>query len=361
MKNIWKLGGALSAIALIVAGCGGGSGSGSVQPSTQQASFALSAFATPTAPPIKPSTADTGVQAGVTLTVVNGDLLANTAGATIEKKDVRGVIKVTAPNVTIKNCKVQGVPAGYPNGKLGKDGKTPETVPFIDATDANASGLNVLFTEVCPQTPGSWTVGFTGHSATIRYSKFHDLQDGMRLQNHPTTKVSNVDIQQNLIYGLTYYQIDVSRAADKQTHNDCIQLAGTVRGNIRWNNLRAYCNGRGSSQPPPNMNPTPSGASQMALSAIMFNNESVTNIKVSDMAINDNWIGGGYTPLNCGDPGLEDANLGNILRNKFDRGSGSGNTLRFRADQTVNAGVGDSYNQNVYEDNGQPVNVRKDA
>lgn len=53
-----------------------------------------------------PSAATTGVPAGTTLTVVNGNVNVNVAGTVIDAKDIRGCVSVTAANVTIRRSRV---------------------------------------------------------------------------------------------------------------------------------------------------------------------------------------------------------------------------------------------------------------
>lgn len=53
-----------------------------------------------------PDASNTGVPPGTKLTVVNGDLEVNKAGAVVSGKDIRGCVTVDAPNVTIRDSKV---------------------------------------------------------------------------------------------------------------------------------------------------------------------------------------------------------------------------------------------------------------
>jgi hypothetical protein len=59
------------------------------------------------APPTAwPNATNTGVPAGTTLTVVNGNLTIDTANTVIDGKDIRGCVNVTAPGVIIRRSKV---------------------------------------------------------------------------------------------------------------------------------------------------------------------------------------------------------------------------------------------------------------
>src|SRR5207237_8813035 len=79
---------------------------------------------TPTTTPVRPGGQpgpnNTGVPAGTTLTVFNGDLTIDTAGATYSNLDIHGYVKVNAPNVTIKNSIIRGG-AGAPGNGIVND------------------------------------------------------------------------------------------------------------------------------------------------------------------------------------------------------------------------------------------------
>ena len=55
-----------------------------------------------------PDAGNTGVPAGVGLTVINGDVTLSDAGAVLENADVRGCVTVSAGGVTIKNSRITG-------------------------------------------------------------------------------------------------------------------------------------------------------------------------------------------------------------------------------------------------------------
>lgn len=96
--------------------------------STPTTSPSPSASPTPTSPPPSsgnnclanlagcglPYAGNTGVPAGTALTVVNGNVTLSTPGQVYEGKDVRGCVRVTAANVTIRNSRITcgGVEAG---------------------------------------------------------------------------------------------------------------------------------------------------------------------------------------------------------------------------------------------------------
>ena len=54
-----------------------------------------------------PDATTTGVPAGTTLTAYTGPMTITTPGTVIEGKIINGTLRVTAANVTIKNCVIQ--------------------------------------------------------------------------------------------------------------------------------------------------------------------------------------------------------------------------------------------------------------
>lgn len=53
-----------------------------------------------------PDATNTGVPAGMALTVHNSPLIIDTPGAVVSGLDIRGSVRITAANVTLQNCKV---------------------------------------------------------------------------------------------------------------------------------------------------------------------------------------------------------------------------------------------------------------
>lgn len=98
-----------------------------------------------------PDASNTGVPAGTTLTN-SGGIVVSTAGAVIQNlKIVGGQIRVTAPNVTIKNCYVDVagkfyhcVDASSTSGLLLEDCTLLNSVPGLNGQNLQCSGSKVL-------------------------------------------------------------------------------------------------------------------------------------------------------------------------------------------------------------------------
>jgi hypothetical protein len=150
--------------------------------------------------PAFPNADCTGVPAGVSLTVVNGDVTLSTAGMIYDAKDVRGAIIVTANNVTIKRSKV-------------RDG--------IKIT--NNKGLVVEDTELGPVTgKGGLDDGIAFSDYTCRRCDIHNFSDGGKING-------NVTIEDSWIHDFPYKPGD---------HNDALQNnAGSGNVTIRHSNI----------------------------------------------------------------------------------------------------------------------------
>ena len=53
-----------------------------------------------------PDATNTGMVVGTPLTVINGDVNVTVAGTVIEGRDIRGCVRCSPPNVTIRNSKI---------------------------------------------------------------------------------------------------------------------------------------------------------------------------------------------------------------------------------------------------------------
>lgn len=301
----------------------------------------------------EPDTSTTGTIPGATLTALTGDQTITAAGTVIEDRDITGRVIVQAANVTIRNCRVRGSGAQSSNTAL------------VVATHGAVSNLLVEDCTLVPDTPSIWWNGINGHDFTAKRVNAYHVVDGMGVYNtNAPGAASGVLIEACYIHDLSYFTPDQNHAGtDNQTHNDGVQLQGGLGTIIRHNRIDAYyatAVGTVGSIPP---NQTG------ALAAIMLNKNVGT---LTDLQITDNWLRGGNIGVNGG--GLARAAgefLGIFYRNRFSRdqglqGGGGNNTWTVAFDGSypssaeADAGEGTA-NQNVYESNGDPVTVRRNA
>ncbi|HEY3438775.1 MAG TPA: hypothetical protein VGK35_13915, partial [Actinotalea sp.] len=110
------------------------------------------------APSTLPGPTNTGVPAGTTLTVWNGDYTVTTPGAVISNLDIRGYLRIKADNVTVKNTIVRG-----------RDGLTT-SMSLVQSTQV---GVKIIDTELVAAYPSYWIDGFVGNNVTFTRVNVH--------------------------------------------------------------------------------------------------------------------------------------------------------------------------------------------
>ena len=176
---------------------------------------------TPTPPPAPtpptsgaPTATNTGVPAGTVLKVVNGDIKVTKAGTVLDALDVRGLIKIQADNVTIKNSIVRG-----------------RTMNGSGALINNLDGFKNLVitdTELFPSVASPDSNGIFGYNFTATRLNIHNVIDGIHITG------SNVLIQKSWIHDHMHYLKDKNHGG-MPSHDDSIQVQSgnniTVTGN----------------------------------------------------------------------------------------------------------------------------------
>lgn len=191
-----------------------------------------------------PDATNTGVPAGTSLTIVNGDVNITVAGTIYENRDVRGCITVNAPNVIIRRSKVScpgGAISSFSTNLLVEDatvdcqGKAQTAA--IGANNYTARRVNVSKCE---------NLLWAGDNVTIEDSYLHDPipydpvtdphVDGIQMYFG-----SNVTIRHNRIYAGDKSNIANSAIITQYASNVTIDnnlLAG--------GGYTVYCNDKGS-------------------------------------------------------------------------------------------------------------------
>ncbi|WP_258726615.1 hypothetical protein [Cellulomonas sp. NS3] len=193
----------------------------------------------------------TGVPAGTVLKVVTGDLVVTTPGAVVDAVDVRGFIKVKAPNVTIKRSIVRGRPITGSFGLITNDlGAHPFTVEDSE----------LVATEASP-----WINGIIGHNFTVRRTEIANVIDSVHITG------SNVLVESSWLHANLFYAQDPNQKGGP-SHADSVQIQGGSNIRIVRNNIEgAYS------------------------SAVQTTQDRAA---VSDVTIRDNRIGGGGCTVN---------------------------------------------------------------
>ncbi len=191
----------------------GGSSSGGS--STSSSSCAL---------PKYPSASCTGVPAGTSLTVVNGDMTITAAGTIIEKKEIRGCISVNAPGVIIRKSKI-----------------IADCFYVVDRSAAGGTALLIEDSEIsCDNNNGT---GIGEEGVIVRRVNVHGCENGFDIN-------SDFVVEDSYIHDLTQTGSD--------PHTDGIQINPNAHDvSILHNTIYAFTNGvNGTSaiiQPPTNM------------------------------------------------------------------------------------------------------------
>lgn len=150
-----------------------------------------------------PGSGNTGVPAGTKLTVHNGDLNITTAGTVINGLDIRGLVKISAPNVTIKNSVIRGK-------------KLTGVAPLINNLGGHA-GLKISDTELFPSTASPYAMGIYGYNFTATRVNIHGVIDSIHLTG------GNVSIDRSWLHDNLHYAKDPNHGGSP-SHDDSIQI-----------------------------------------------------------------------------------------------------------------------------------------
>ena len=161
-----------------------------------------------------PGDSNTGVPSGTALTVHNGDINVTRAGTVLSGLDVRGLIKISAPDVTIKNSIIRGRTMNGPGALINNLG--------------GHRNLTVTDTELSPSSASPDANGIYGYNFTATRLNINNVIDGIHITG------SNVSLQDSWIHDHMHYRNDPNQGGSP-SHDDGIQIqAGnnvTVTGN----------------------------------------------------------------------------------------------------------------------------------
>ncbi|MFS0701031.1 hypothetical protein AB6N24_13755 [Cellulomonas sp. 179-A 4D5 NHS] len=176
---------------------------------------------TPTASPTPAqprfaTAASTGVPTGTALKVHTGDLVVTTPGAVIDALDVRGFIKVQAPNVTIKRTIVRGRPITSSFALITNSaGQYPFTIEDSELVAADAS---------------PHIAGIIGHNFTVRRTEIAKVIDSVHITG------SNVTVENSWLHDNLIYMQDPNHNGGP-SHADNVQIQGGSNFMFRGNTI----------------------------------------------------------------------------------------------------------------------------
>ena len=251
----------------------------------------------------KPGPSNTGVPAGMQLTVYEGDLTITTPGATYAGLDIHGFVRVEAPHVTIKDSIIRGGPA------------TSNTALIYDLSDT-ATNLLVVDSELVPADPSVNIDGIDGWNYTALRVNIHGTVDGAKMFG------PNATMQDSWIHDLVTYWNDPSHA-DGVSHNDDVQI-------LSGSNLRIIGNDLG-------------GGHNTAIQITQDNGP------LTDVLIDGNWADAGNVTFNIANKPLASLLGITVTNNIFGHAAVTGCQILYTATTVLVA-----FN-NVYADTGLPV------
>jgi hypothetical protein len=149
------------------------------------------------------SASTTGVPSGTKLTVHNGDLNITKAGTVISGLDVRGLVKINAINVTIKNSLIRG--------------RSLNATAALINNLGGRSGLKIIDSELYPSKPSPDVSGIYGYNFTATRVDIHGVVDAVHITG------SNVTIADSWLHGNLHYAKDPNHGGTP-THDDSIQI-----------------------------------------------------------------------------------------------------------------------------------------
>lgn len=256
-----------------------------------------------------PGPQSTGVPAGETLTVVNGNQTYDSSynGQTISNREFRGFVTVTGSNITFVNCLFRGGTASG-NSRL------------LYAT-GGATNITVMDSDFEPMNPAPTIDGSRALNTTFLRVDIRGTTDGIKTGN-------NVTIRDSYIHDMLWWASDPNQGGG-QTHNDGIQILSGVGVDIIHNTIR------------------PAGEHGSNAAVQITQDQGA----VDDILIEKNHVDWGGCTLNIANKPLATLTGVSTLDNHFGRNQRYANCAMLLASGVTLAG----YSGNVWGDNGQPI------
>lgn len=291
----------------------------------------------------KPSASTTGVRGGITLENVEVDTTVTADNTTFTAKNFKGNVSVQAANVTFRNCRFSGR-ASYTAGS-----------ELVNAGNAAVSNLLIEDCTFLPQAPTPWLNALVGHDFTVRRCDISLTTDGINVynSNNPNGPV-NVYVEASYIHDLAFWS-PFPVMSDNKTHND----GSMIQGGSNINFIGNYITGLLS---PTVGNPSLAPAGLQANTAFMI--KPLVGL-ITNMHILNNWLGGGSVTVNFANNAARNLYLGTVGEvsyNEFGRNQiyqGDASLPDDSGTITMPSNCVCTTTGNVYEDNGNPIVVRR--
>jgi hypothetical protein len=253
----------------------------------------------------KPTAANTGVPAGVALTVVDGDVRVSQDNTTVDAQDIHGFLIIAASHVRVTRSIVRGRPITSNIGVIGIQSGSDILIEDVEVAVASPSAT----------VDGVWGQGFTGRRLNV-----HGGVDGLKLGSGSTLECSYV-------HDLSSFAVDPNQNGGP-THNDAIQILSGTAIHIVGNQLVAAMDQNAAIQVTQDF-----GA-------------------VGDLHMESNWADGGGCTFNISHKGAASLTDVHAIGNRFGRDSFYGCPI-LKSTQTTLDAAG-----NVWDDDGTPVPIQ---
>ncbi|MFC0532171.1 hypothetical protein [Phytohabitans kaempferiae] len=263
-----------------------------------------SSSAPPSRPTGKPGPDNTGVPAGTKLKVVTGDQTYSKSNQVLSGLDIRGYVRITGKNVTLRNSIVRG----------GAERCNASAVISVEGS------ARIEYTEIRPSNPSPCLDGVRGSNITMVAVDIHGVVDGVKAGD-------NVLIEHSYIHDLSWFASDPNQGGGS-THNDAVQSFGDRNITLRHNTLLAGRDGNAAWQ------------------VTQDDGGTATNLRVEN-----NWLDGGGCTLNFAHKGGPTPMTGiHVVNNRFGRGSSHNCPILISTQTRLSTNSG-----NVWMDTGEPI------
>jgi hypothetical protein len=349
---------------------------------------------------VEPNATNTGVLPDVARSPATSEIVTlSVAGTVYENRDVPCLIRIQAPDVTIRNVRVRGACSAA-------SGQPRAGAALISANHAAVDDAVIEHVTLRPDTPHwNWN-GVTGHDFTLRFADISRTVDGIDVYDTTAPKdaagkylpyASGVVIRQSYIHDLAWFTgpaPGVVHPSDTETHNDDIQHQGGTGSIIEGNALvgrfaHQVAHWRSTTTAAPYasvpLRSLPDGGPHQPLpdrrtgteATGRYNFDDIACLMIGDevgptyeLTFSRNWCYGGNYAVNGGGNAPYNATvpIGTFVLNRFDHAQGSQST---GGDNTHTITLGNDWSGRVvsgagtqlanrYLDNGHEINFRGD-
>lgn len=269
----------------------------------------------------RPNARNTGVPAGTTLRRHDGNLRVTTPNEVVEDLDIRGFVTIAAPGVRMRRCRVRGGAFrdmdADPRGPKPAQGWPNPSLVFCP----DGRGFVIEDCLLLPDAPSFWIDGIKGYGFTAR------RLDISRVQDTALCYGNDVVFDRCFMHDHETGAFDPRGAGDGPSHSDGVQVQGGRNVRITGCSFGGAYN-----------------------AAIQVTQD---HAKTDDLLIEGNWLGGGQVSVNISQKPRGPI-TGVILRNnRFDRNQHLGKPGFY------DAGTELTQTGNVWDDNGEPLTIRK--